>query len=222
MTLPDTTKSTCSPGSEVGPMPSDSPDGPMIAPCGQDLVLASPSRSAETEGPSRTVDTFGPCSPASSESAVLQRSLGNKLQALLGESGSLEFSTTWRTWDMPGREPICALRGSARRTNDSGFTGWRTPMALENNHGSIAFHVRRSHTSKPEAMFRLGDQVVLEFGIPMMSVLGVTGDDTAWRLDPAHVRWLMGFPPEWDACTVTATPSSRKSRRRSSEPTGKP
>lgn len=32
------------------------------------------------------------------------------------------------------------------------------------------------------------------------------------EFDPAHSRWLMGFPPEWDACAPMATPSSRKSR----------
>ena len=58
-------------------------------------------------------------------------------------------------------------------------------------------------------------------GLLGRQVLGMTlsGSDAEMEdcapLNPAFVRWLMGYPPEWDECAVTATPSSRRLRRNS-------
>ncbi len=46
-------------------------------------------------------------------------------------NGSPEFALTWKDWDMPSGVPIYALRARARRTSDSGFTGWPTPNVHE-------------------------------------------------------------------------------------------
>lgn len=50
----------------------------------------------------------------------------------------------------------------------------------------------------------------------------LTGSDAVMesggQLNPAHSRWLMGLPPEWDACAPMATRSTQSRHKSSSKP----
>jgi len=51
--------------------------------------------------------------------------------------------------------------------------------------------------------------------VGLISSLSPAAMEKRGVLSPAHSRWLMGFPNEWDSCGVMAMRSYRKSRRRS-------
>ena len=91
--------------------------------------------------------------------------------------------------------------GSSRKT--VALAAWATPTASEKRRGEDFQEGRALN-----ALEALGPK-------PTGSTVGTA---SAGQLNPAHSRWLMGYPAEWDACAPTATRSSRKSRRSSFPP----
>jgi hypothetical protein len=79
---------------------------------------------------------------------------------------------------------------------------WPTPTAVD---GARGLTTRPQHTGKP-----LPQKIGEVLGIPPAGLSGTTEKPGA--LNPAFVCWLMGFPPEWESCAPSETPSSRKSR----------
>ena len=104
--------------------------------------------------------------------------------------------------------------------------GWRTPTcqspnSLRGNGQDPAKRLAQGHT------VNLTDEVNWLKDNPQPARLTATGEmltgstagmESGGQLNPAHSRWLMGLPPEWDACAPTETRSSRKSRKPSSKP----
>jgi len=91
------------------------------------------------------------------------------------------------------------------------LTNWATPTTRDHKDGACLAQITGGVV---QVNSLLGRQVLLtDSGKQQIGSPAAT--EKPGQLNPAHSRWLMGYPPEWDACAPTAMPSSRKSRKSS-------
>jgi hypothetical protein len=185
-----------SPELESGATPSDSPDGPMTDLFGQVVALASLSLAPALVAAPPTTATSGPTGSISSASAALQSSLESKLKQRLTTAGSTWFKLTWKAKITPAGRSVCLLRASALPTTGSACGSWLTPNANEDAAGSLRGNMQKMLTHQAKER-------------------DPEGCAAGMQLNANLARWLMGIPVDWHTCAPTATPSSRKSRKRS-------
>jgi hypothetical protein len=124
-------------------------------------------------------------------------SQGNHERPVLKLPGAAAMAgwTTPQAHDTSGRsdtqkEIHGTKHGCACLVQDAKLAGWQSPTAQNSRHTRI--------TASGTLLTGSG-----------------AGMESGGQLNPAHSRWLMGFPPAWDDCAVTAMPSSRRSPPRS-------
>jgi len=207
MTLNRTLNATSLPESVGGATHCDSLDGRTIYQCGQDPARANLSAWQAKVMGLLTSGTCGRRGFTSAASVSLSESLVSRLQTLC--LGSILFQAIWKVKGTPSGRPLWAHTASAHRTDASAFTGWATPSATDYKGAPTKTYAERGGGKKGERL----DAQAVHCG-PIANGCRAQMEKPG-QLNPAHSRWLMGYPIEWDSCGATAMQSCRKSPRRS-------
>lgn len=121
--------------------------------------------------------------------------------------GSARTTTQAQKW----KDPSSRQQTQHTSLDAARLAHWPTPIKSD---------ARGSAGAEPRKLAELPNLVKLTGPARLTATgqiqIGSTAEMTnGGQLNPAHSRWLMGLPTEWDDCAATVTLSSRRKRKRS-------